>query len=175
MTLVERFIEVNAWSTSRKTVLLMSITLPAHLLGWLVLIAAQVDTQVVNMVVVHAVVAGGAVVLLVCLLAGGAMVWMGREGRWTGYLVGVLYGAYVIAVIQTAGNWSTPFFSWYPIGVIVLTLWFDERIGAFSRCSRRSACSTRPGREPASTRGSRRAWASTPGWSPSATSVLRAG
>lgn len=132
MTLVERFIEVNAWSTSRKTVLLMSITLPAHLLGWLVLIAAQVDTQVVNMVVVHAVVAGGAVVLLVCLLAGGAMVWMGREGRWTGYLVGVLYGAYVIAVIQTAGNWSTPFFSWYPIGVIVLTLWFDERIGAFT-------------------------------------------
>lgn len=132
MTLLERFIEVNAWSTSRKTVLLMAITLPAHLLGWAVLHAANVDPRVVDMVIVHRVVAFGAVVLVVCLMSGAAMALAGREGRWTGYLVSLLYGAYVIAVIQTAGNWSTPFFAWYPIGVIVLTLWFDERIGIFT-------------------------------------------
>jgi adenylate cyclase len=132
MTLLERFIEVNGWSTSRKTVLLMGITLPAHLLGWAVLHAANVDPDVVDMVIVHRVVAFGAVGLVVCLMAGAAMALAGREGRWTGYLVSLLYGGYVIAVIQTAGNWSTPFFAWYPIGVIVLTLWFDERIGIFT-------------------------------------------
>lgn len=132
MNLVERFIQVNAWPTSRKTVLLMAITLPAHLLGWGVLIAAGVDNRVVDMRIVHAVVAGGAMVLVVCLIAGLVLAALGREGRWSGYLVGVLYGAYVMAVIQTAGNWSTPFFAWYPIGVIVLTLWFDERIGVFT-------------------------------------------
>ena len=132
MTLVERFIEVNAWPTSRKTVLLMAITLPAHLLGWTVLYAAHVDNKVVDMRIVHSVVAAGAAVLVICMLAGAVSAWRGREGRWTGYLVSLLYGAYVIAVIQTAGNWSTPFFAWYPIGVIVLTLWFDERIGVFT-------------------------------------------
>ncbi len=132
MTLVERFIEVNAWPTSRKTVLLMAITLPAHLVGWAVLYAAHVDDKVVDMRIVHSVVAAGAAVLVICLLAGALSVWRGHEGRWTGYLVSLLYGAYVIAVIQTAGNWSTPFFAWYPIGVIVLTLWFDERIGVFT-------------------------------------------
>jgi class 3 adenylate cyclase len=132
MTLLERFIEVNGWSTSRKTVLLMGITLPAHLLGWAVLYAANVDPRVVDLVIVHRVVAFGAVVLVVCLMAGASMALAGREGRWTGYLVALLYGAYVIIVIQTAGNWSTPFFAWYPIGVITLTLWFDERIGIFT-------------------------------------------
>ena len=132
MTLLERFIEVNGWSTSRKTVLLTAITLPAHLLGWAVLYAANVDPKVVDMSIVHGVVAFGAVSLVICLMCGAAMALSGREGRWTGYLVSLLYGGYVIAVIQTAGNWSTPFFAWYPIGVLVLTLWYDERIGIFT-------------------------------------------
>jgi hypothetical protein len=132
MTLVERFIEINGWPTSRKTVLLMAVTLPAHLIGWVVLTISDVDNQRVNMAIVHGVVAFGAFVVVLCLACGAFCVRAGKEGRWTGYLVAVLYGGYVFSVIQTAGNWSTPFFAWYPIGVTVLTLWYDERIGWFT-------------------------------------------
>jgi class 3 adenylate cyclase len=132
VNLVERFIEVTGWSTSRKTALLMGITLPAHLFGWVALIIAGIDNQRVNMIIVHGVVAGGAIVIVLCLLCGLLAARAGKEGRWTGYMVAVLYGGYVFAVIQTAGLWSTAFFAWYPIGVIVLALWFDERIGWFA-------------------------------------------
>ena len=105
---------------------------PPPLLGWAALSCTTLDPNVVDMKTVHRVVAFGAVGLVVCMMADAAMALAGREGRWTGYLVSLLYGGYVIMVIQAAGNWSTPFFAWYPIGVIVLTLWFDERIGIFT-------------------------------------------
>ncbi len=131
MTIVERFIEVNNWPTSRKTALLSGLILPAHLAGWLIARFAFAADGVVKLVVFDQVFAAGAVVLSFMFTVSLVATWRGAEGRWTAYLFTTLYGAFIAALVVVFGLWSTPQVAWYPVAVVLIALYFDARIGWF--------------------------------------------
>ncbi|MGH8431247.1 MAG: adenylate/guanylate cyclase domain-containing protein, partial [Solimonas sp.] len=129
MTLVERFIEFNGWSTSRKTALLAGLGLPSHVIAWLLMRSVFSGGLNVNMILLDQVMAGGAVAMALCFAAGLITARAGQEGRWTAYAVVLSYGFFIVCLIYALGTWSTTAFSTYPLVVIVVLLWFGETIG----------------------------------------------
>ena len=68
-------------------------------------------------------------VVIACGLAGWACDKRGQEGRWTAYLVIVVYGGWIASLVTALGVWSTPLIAFVPSSVILVTLWYDETIG----------------------------------------------
>ncbi len=131
MTLVERFIEFNGWPTSRKTVLLSGIVLPFHLLAMLSVHFVLPHAAMLDIALLDQTLAGGAIALVVVLVTSLMAVRAGKEARWTAYLLTLLYGGFVFYVIQQTGSWSAPVFALYPMSVLVVTVFFGERVGWF--------------------------------------------
>lgn len=129
MTLIERFIEFNSWTTSRKTALLMAIALIFHIAASPIVRVAASAAGIVRMRLLDVALISAVLVVMVCLAAALAATKAGKEGRWTAYLVVVLYGGWVGAFVTAMGVWSTPLLAWVPIIVILVALWYDEVIG----------------------------------------------
>lgn len=81
--LVDRFIEINRWTISRKTVLLSAVLLPFQILGGVVAHLMLRDTGIVDMRYLDAIACSGAAVFAVCLLASLVAVRRGLNGLWT--------------------------------------------------------------------------------------------
>ena len=130
MQLVDRFIEFNRSTTARKTVLLtglaLVIVLPAIPVGHVAFARSHtLEASVFDVVGLGAL--GG----VLCVLAAGLWcVRNGREGRWTAYVVAVSFASMIMMALYITGPWSSDFYGWAPIFVIVMTLWYDERVGA---------------------------------------------
>jgi hypothetical protein len=131
VTLVERFIEFNGWSTSRKTALLAGLGLAMHIAVALTARIALATTGIVNLTLNDEVWAAGAISLVACLVASLICLWIGTEGRWTAYLLVILYGGFNIALILSYGIWGTAYIAFYPLAVVLAALWYDERVGWF--------------------------------------------
>lgn len=129
MNLVERFIEFQRWPTSRKTVLLMAVAFAAHALVTPIAIYYAAQSGVVDAKRLTWVASAAIPVTVVCWLAGWLAARAGKEGRWTAYLVIAGYGSWVLTMDAMFGVWNTPMLAWGTADVILVALWYDERIG----------------------------------------------
>lgn len=129
MTLVERFIDFDRWTTSRKTALLMGIALPAQILFSLIARVVLDSTSVVDTDMLDVALLLGVAVVLACLFSGLLVTRAGREGRWTAYAVVAGYGSWLGSVMVMFGPWSTALLAWIPLVVVLVSLWYDARIG----------------------------------------------
>jgi adenylate cyclase len=130
MTLVERFIEINGWSTSRKTALLAGLALPTHIINSLIAHAAlarQADAALMDKGSV-----AGALALAICFIGSLFAIRAGKEGRWTAYLLVVLYGPFFAFLNYEFGSWSSPFISLSLLSIILIALYYGEQIGWFA-------------------------------------------
>ncbi|MGH8530923.1 MAG: adenylate/guanylate cyclase domain-containing protein [Nevskiales bacterium] len=130
MTLVERFIEFNSWSTARKTVLLMAVAVPMHVVGSLLTygIAAGLP-EVVRIVWIGYVLAAGIAIVAVLLLFAWIETRRNREGRWLLVPLIVLYSGWIIVLVTGLGAWSSPVLAWPLMLIPFLTVWYGERVG----------------------------------------------
>ena len=127
-TLVDRFVEFNRWPSSRKTVLLMAIALPVHLLfalvGHLGLLSNVIDRHVVTPIL-----DAGVGVVLICMTAGWIAVRKAQEGRWTANLLILAYGIWVLILIVGLGVYITPFLAYPFLLPLLLAMWYDMQTG----------------------------------------------
>ncbi len=133
MTLVERFIEFDAWTTSRKTVLITCIfgipfNLVALILGQFLLAPlGWIDMTRFNLVM-------GAISIMavVALVAALISIRIGGEGRWTVYFWGVPYtilGGYFVYLF---GVQSSSLVAWGPVVLFGAAILFDARLAWFT-------------------------------------------
>jgi len=129
---IEWFARTGQWPMARRTLLLTSLIFAAHVaLVWVVAVLARgypgIDRSVLNMMLLAALVAAGVPLVhsLVC-------VRLGREGRSTPFTLIFFYGAWVTLFVYAMGSWSTPFFVFYPMAVVLVALYFGEQIGWFA-------------------------------------------
>lgn len=133
MTLVERFIEFNNWSTGHKTMLLMGIALPAHvLISGIVSYSLRYDPGILRVEWLNVLLFAAIGITALCFGFGWVAEKLGQDGRWTAYLVVVIYGGWVGVFITSLGVWSSLLTAWAPLMVVLVALWYDERIGWFT-------------------------------------------
>ncbi len=124
--LIERFIQIDAWPTGRKTTLVMVLGLGAHLADWLIVHLLLVDRPGYEIGVVDTLMLGGALAFGFCLLAGMLSTWGGGTGNWTPYLFVVLGGTFFIAVPYAFGLWTSPTYAVVPTTILLTVLWYGR-------------------------------------------------
>lgn len=127
--IVEWFAQVDGWRTCRKSVWLSALFVfmqvatgtvaLGFLSGW-----GGIDASRLAWVIVGGIVAG-----MLTYLASLAALRSAGDGLWTAYLIIVVYGVWISALVQAMGSWSTPFFIYYPLAVVLMALCYGERVG----------------------------------------------
>jgi class 3 adenylate cyclase len=129
---IEWFAEVNEWPPCRKTALFSAVALVAQL-GVTVLVHFTVSrVDGVDGARLDLIALTGSMGLMVVFLVSVAAIRLGLEGRWTPHLLVIVYGLWITVFVQSLGSWSTAAFSFYPLAVVVVALYFGERVGWFS-------------------------------------------
>lgn len=129
MNLIARFIDFKDWPTCRKTVLLAGLLALLHASIIPVMFLSGHGGGVADIEALYklftlpALIAG-----LVCLVSLVPVV-KEQDGRWTAYLLIVTYGSWIALLVISLGLWSTPLESWVVLSVIVVTMWYDLRVG----------------------------------------------
>jgi class 3 adenylate cyclase len=135
MTLVERFIDINSWSTSRKTALLSGLAFLFFLAGSLIIdlalwlasdVAATLDKRLVDMLMWT-----WTAFLAACFGVSWIVARSGRDGRWTFFLLVIPFGGFTWTAIHLFGVMSTSLFAIYPLVVLLLALWYGPRSAWF--------------------------------------------
>jgi class 3 adenylate cyclase len=133
MPLLDRYIEVSSWTTSRKLTLLMGVfALPGHVAALIVIYLGLGGLDFVDnrrlIVVGWALVA----VCLVAFVVG--LVTSRRPGdhHWTYLVLVIPHGPLAAYVVYELGGASTALLAWYPMAAVIILLWFDRRAGLFS-------------------------------------------
>lgn len=130
MTLVERFIKINAWPTSRKSVLLCSLGLCAALPIWLMIrFSDSVGFEYLDRELLDTVMGAWTIAHLLVLSLSLVAMRRGGSGEWTAVLFVMFMGPPLVAMVYLAGTFTSPFFALYPLATILLALWFGERVG----------------------------------------------
>jgi class 3 adenylate cyclase len=132
MTLVERFIEFDHWPTCRKTTLLGALAAAFHLLGALGADLALPHLPWVDGALFDRIVWPWVVSLALAGLISHLVDRAGYEGRWTCYLIIAPYALFLIAMQYAFGIASTAFLAWFPMVVLLVTMWFGPRVGLLS-------------------------------------------
>lgn len=132
MTLVERFAELDGWPTSRKTAVMSVLALGLQLTLMAAAYFAFARAQVIDLALFVTVVLSSIPVVLICLAVSLIAMRLNKDARWTAHLLVVLYGGWITVFVQVMGSWSTPYFAFYPLAVIMVALYFGERIGWFA-------------------------------------------
>lgn len=132
MGLIDRFVEFRNWPTSRKTTLLMAIAVVLHVPLTAIALAAFRNTEVYEPGSADRALYLGTAICASLTLVGWLVDRSGREGRWTAYAVAVLYGGFLVWVFWIFGVWTTPLIAWAPSVIILVTLWYDHRVGLFA-------------------------------------------
>ncbi len=128
MSLVEKFIEFDGWTTSRKTVLITCVFgIPFHLtalilghfllkpLGW-------IDMGKFDLIM--------GMMLVIALLALGAgliAMRMGGDGMWTVYFWAIPYALMAEYLVYLFGGQSTALVAWGPVVLFGVAILFDAR------------------------------------------------
>lgn len=131
-SLVDRYLEFRHWPTSRKTALLMGIAFAAQIP---LTVAAVLLMDRSDLIGDYRIGRIGGIGVAICALIT-AVGWLldraGREGKWTAYLVVLLYGGWLLWLLGDFGLWVTPLIAWGPAVLILITLWYDHRVGLFA-------------------------------------------
>jgi len=131
--MVDRYVDVTQWTTARKVALMMMLALPFH-----------VGFGIFSHVVLRE--AGGTIrreafdaVQAIWLLAIGVVMglawWAGRKGRdapWTAILLIVGYGTPIALMLHVTGTWGSPFIAFYPLALMLVTLFVGPRAGVMA-------------------------------------------
>jgi adenylate cyclase len=128
--LVERYIDIASWPTSKKAAALMVGVLPFHLAAIaLMRLLREGLRDVVDVARIEALFGAwlAAVVLLVFVTVPFAR--RAKEARWTIYLVIGVYGAFVCIYAQFMGLMTGPYPFFGSLIVLLLTLFVDARAG----------------------------------------------
>jgi class 3 adenylate cyclase len=131
MTLLERFIEIGNWPTSRKTALLCGLAFPTTFAASLISHFALVDTGVMHMFPADLFFFMGPVVAALCFGVSLIAARVGYDAPWTAHLFIVLYGAFIWGLVYVTGTWSTPFITFYPLAATLLALLYGARLAWF--------------------------------------------
>jgi class 3 adenylate cyclase len=130
--IVEWFAEIDHWSTARKTLWLSAAAMVAQSVVAVIVVVLFYAWGGVDARRTIVLMAGGIVVVTVTFVASLMAVRSGSEGRWTAYLIIFGYGSWITVVVQALGSWSTPFFAAYPLVVVLVALYYGERLGWFA-------------------------------------------
>jgi adenylate cyclase len=128
--LVERYIDIASWPTSKKAAALMVGVLPFHLAAIaLMRLLREGLRDVLDVARIEALLAAwlAAVVLLVLVTVPFAR--RAKEARWTIYLVIGVYGAFVCIYAQFMGLMTGPYPFFGSLIVLLVTLFVDARSG----------------------------------------------
>ncbi len=130
--IVDRFIDIASWPTAKKTALLTGAAFLSHGFSFgLCAIAVRgldgFDTRGYLMWVLV-----GLAALLLVFLASVVETVRGHEGAWTAYALVLAYGGWIAAFVQVQGGWSAATFSFFPLAVVLVALYFGERVGWFA-------------------------------------------
>lgn len=128
MTLVERFIEVSAWPTSRKVALLAALVLPLHLFVATMLHFATTKIGIFDVVKLSWFQAAWCLAVVLLLLLSLPSARARKDARWTGYLFVVVYDSFIVTFTYLFGSTSSVFAAALPSVILVHAVYFDERI-----------------------------------------------
>lgn len=92
MKLVERFVEIGGWPISRKSALIIFLTLPAHLGACGIAHWGFSRAQIVNQIPLTWVMLGGVLAIVIPLIYSLIMIRLRKDAPSTAYLFIVLYG-----------------------------------------------------------------------------------
>jgi class 3 adenylate cyclase len=129
--LVDRYIDLDTWSTSYKTALLTALILPFQLMASCV---GYFGLRRVPGLLHEDLLAGylaiwfTATALLFCAALVAAR--RGTEGRWTVYALIFVYGGFTIGLLNLFGVLSSPFLLFCAASPYMVLLFFDVRAGA---------------------------------------------
>lgn len=134
MSLADKLLEFQSWSTARKTAILYRFSAPTSL----VLLAAThiafrntdaVDIQVWDRAVLVAV-----ATVFVTWTVSELAVRAGHEGTWTIYFAIVTFGTGLFLMIHVIGQWHAAFLGWFPLLVVLTAIWYDLRTALIGFC-----------------------------------------
>lgn len=129
---VERFARVETWPVAKKNALLTGAALVAHA-GSFGLAFIPIDhLEGIDTVGYLRWVLVGVGALGLIFMASVIEMTLGREGSWTAYALVLVYGAWIAAFVQAQGGWSAAAFSFFPLTVVLVALYFGERVGWFA-------------------------------------------
>ena len=128
--LVDRWVDLAAWPTSKKTVLAMAIAAGFHLAttasAWLVVILWPGLIDLSGLVTPFACWVAATVVILLLAIPPARR---GAEGRWTVYLVIVAYSICIAWILSLLGVVNTPWFANAPLLVLLVVIYWDLAAG----------------------------------------------
>jgi class 3 adenylate cyclase len=131
--LVDRYIDLDTWPTSRKTAFLTGYWLPFQLIFSAICylgvsgVPGLVKARVLG---IYLVAWAAAVALL--FVASLATTRLGREGRWTVHVLILVYGGFIIGFIHLFGITNSPFLVFYFASPVMVLLVYDVRVGALA-------------------------------------------
>lgn len=130
MTLVERFIDLTDWPTSRKTVFLASVAALSQLGNTGILVWLRPDA--VDLPMLARILLGGGVVSVGVVVVSWISYKRGSEGRWTGYLLTVTFAACVDAFAISQGLLVTPIIAVALLVPLLVAVIYDIRMAMAS-------------------------------------------
>jgi class 3 adenylate cyclase len=134
MSLADKLLEFQNWSTARKTALLYRFSFPTSLV---LLVATHVafrqndavDIRIWDRTVILAV-----AIVFVTWAASELTVRAGHEGTWTIYFAMVTFGIALFLLIHVIGTWHAAYLGWFPLLVVLTAIWYDLRIALIGFC-----------------------------------------
>ena len=130
--IVDRFAAIDSWSTAKKSALLTAVAILAQVVGFglaafVIRGLAGLDTGGYLILVLV-----GAGALGLVFIASVVAMSLGLEGNWTAYALVLSYGGWVAIFVHAQGGWSTATFSFFPLAVVLVALYYGERVGWFA-------------------------------------------
>jgi adenylate cyclase len=132
--ITQRFIEIAQWTTARKTVIWTAYLLATHVLFLVAAFFSLRAERIFHMAGwqyfgFYGLWAGA---LILVLLASLSPARGGGEGRWTGYLLTVVYGSFAVAQVHLMGSITSPHIALLVLQVLLVAVFWDLRLGAFT-------------------------------------------
>jgi adenylate cyclase len=127
MTLVERYIEIGHWPTSKKFVLVAGFALPLHLLAWPAAHFALQDKHLVDITVLDRFLATWCGFVTFNLLFAYGLWRAGKDAQWSAYLFMLPYIAFIVGLNHLVGSMGTVFSAMLPAVLLWTTFFLTER------------------------------------------------
>jgi signal transduction histidine kinase len=130
--LVDRWVDLTAWPTAKKTVLAMAIAAVFHsIIGLLACLGLTFSPGLVDLPRFATIQAVWVATTLVIVLIALPAALRGKEGRWTFYVMVGLYGGCVLSVLGLLGIGNSPWIAIAPLAVLLVPIYWDLPAGRF--------------------------------------------
>ena len=128
--LVDRYIDLTSWPTSKKVVLVMAMAIPFQSLVWaLVALHAESLWDIIDIPTLQTTTATFVGVVTLLLLITLPFAWRGHDARWTLYLALLVYGSLLFRLVHLFGTMNTILFLLIPLTALLVSLFFDRHAG----------------------------------------------